>query len=145
MFHTKRSKGLTTPLYGDAGFINKPMEETGINDLKLKLRKFADDRNWHQFHNPKNLAMALGGEIGELLDIFQWLKEEESSQDGISNINLAKAKEELADIFLYLIRIADKLDIDLLEEANRKIEINKKKYPIEISKDNAIKYNRRGE
>ena len=81
----------------------------------MKLREFAEERNWNQFHNPKNLAMALGGEIGELLDIFQWLKDEESSKDGISDNNLAKTKEELADIFLYLVRIADKLDIDLIQ------------------------------
>ena len=116
-----------------------------MKELKQKLRKFAEDRNWNQFHNPKNLAMALGGEVGELLDIFQWLKEEESNLDEISDKNLAKTKEELADIFLYLIRIADKLDIDLVEEANNKIETNHQKYPIESSKDNAIKYNRRNE
>ena len=63
-----------------------------MNELKEKLRKFADDRNWNQFHNPKNLAMALGGEVGELLDIFQWLKEEESNLDGISDTNLKKPK-----------------------------------------------------
>ena len=116
-----------------------------MDEIKLKLREFANKRNWNQFHNPKNLAMALGGEVGELVDIFQWLKEEESNLDGISDKNLAKTKEELADIFLYLIRIADKLDIDLVEEANNKIETNKQKYPIESSKDNAIKYNRRDE
>ena len=116
-----------------------------MDEIKLKLREFANKRNWNQFHNPKNLAMALGGEVGELLDIFQWLKDEESDLDGISDNNLTKTKEELADIFLYLIRIADKLDIDLVEEANNKIEINHQKYPIESSKDNAIKYNRRNE
>lgn len=116
-----------------------------MDKIKLKLREFANQRNWNQFHNPKNLAMALGGEVGELLDIFQWLKDEESNLDGISDKNLKKTKEELADIFLYLIRIADELDIDLIVEANNKIEINSQKYPIESSKDNAIKYNRRDE
>jgi len=116
-----------------------------MDELKDKLRKFAEDRNWNQFHNPKNLAMALGGEVGELLDVFQWLKEEESNLDEISDKNLAKTKEELADIFLYLIRIADKLDIDLVKEAHNKIKTNQQKYPIESSKDNAIKYNRRDE
>lgn len=113
--------------------------------IKKKLRKFAEERNWNQFHSPKNLAMALGGEIGELLDIFQWLKDEESRLDQISDKNLSKTKEELADIFLYLIRIADKLDIDLIQEAENKIKINSEKYPIETSKNNAIKYNRRDE
>ena len=116
-----------------------------MDELKEKLRKFAEERNWNQFHNPKNLAMALSGEAGELIDIFQWLKEEESNLDGISDKNLEKTKEELADIFLYLIRIADKLDIDLIQEAHNKIETNKQKYPVESSKDNAIKYNRRNE
>ena len=69
-----------------------------MDEIKLKLREFANKRNWNQFHNPKNLAMALGGEVGELLDIFQWLKEEESDLDGISDKNLTKTKEELADI-----------------------------------------------
>tara|TARA_B100001741_G_scaffold186909_1_gene153836 strand:+ start:1016 stop:1366 length:351 start_codon:yes stop_codon:yes gene_type:complete len=116
-----------------------------MNDIKIKLREFAEERNWNQFHNPKNLAMALGGETGELLDIFQWLKDEESSKEGISDKNLAKTKEELADIFLYLVRITDKLDIDLIQEAEKKIEINREKYPIESSKNNAVKYNRRDE
>jgi len=113
--------------------------------LKEKLRKFAEERNWEQFHSPKNLTMALGGEVGELLDIFQWLKEEESNLENISDKNLAKTKEELADIFLYIIRLADKLDIDLIQEANNKIETNRTKYPVNLSKDNAIKYSRRDE
>ena len=116
-----------------------------MDELKEKLRQFSKERNWDEFHNPKNLAMALAGEAGELLDIFQWLKEEESNLQGINEKNLEKTKEELADILLYLIRISDKLNIDLIKQANKKLEINKIKYPIELSKDNAVKYNRRDE
>ena len=76
-----------------------------MDEIKLKLREFADKRDWNQFHNPKNLSMALAGEVGELLEIFQWLKSEECDKDGISEENLACVKEELADVFLYLVRI----------------------------------------
>ncbi|UEG48630.1 nucleotide pyrophosphohydrolase [Ferruginibacter lapsinanis] len=116
-----------------------------MDNLKIKLRQFAKDRNWDQFHSPKNLSMALAGEVGELMEIFQWLKEEETLLDNINEKNLLRAKEELADIFIYIIRIADKLGIDLINEANKKIDLNSVKYPVELSKDNAVKYNRRDE
>ena len=111
--------------------------------LKQKLQDFAGDRNWDQYHNPKNLTMALSGEVGELTEIFQWLSEEESKLHNLSSRDYRRAKEELADILLYLVRLADKLDIDIIAEANNKIEINAKKYPVELAKDNAIKYNQR--
>ena len=116
-----------------------------MENIKKRVRVFAEERNWEQFHSPKNLTMALGGEIGELLEIFQWLKEEESTLSGISKMNLERVKEELADILIYLIRISDKLNIDLIEEANKKMDLNSEKYPVEESKNNAIKYNRRDE
>ena len=116
-----------------------------MEDLKIRLRKFSTDRNWDQFHSPKNLAMALAGEVGELIEIFQWLKDDDTLKNNISSNNLIRAKQELADIFLYTIRLADKLDIDLLLEANNKIDGNSIKYPIELSKNNATKYNRRDE
>ena len=116
-----------------------------MDQLIIRLRQFAKERLWEQFHSPKNLSMALAGEVGELLEIFQWLKEEETLIDNISEQNLAKTKEELADVFLYTLRIADKLNIDLLVEANKKIDVNTKKYPVDLSKGNSIKYNRRNE
>jgi len=116
-----------------------------MEDIKKKLQEFAKERNWNQFHSPKNLAMAISGEVGELTEIFQWLSDEQSKLKNLSVRDLERCKEEVADVFLYLIRLADKLDIDLISEANKKIEINKKKYPIDLSKDNAIKYNRRDE
>lgn len=116
-----------------------------MEEIKNSLREFASERNWDKFHSPKNLSMALAGEVGELLEIFQWLKEEETLVEFISANDLAKVKEELADIYLYVIRIADKLNIDINQEAINKIKQNANKYPIELSKDNATKYNRRNE
>ena len=89
--------------------------------------------------------MALTSEVGELSDIFQWISEEQSKLDNIDPKDLDKAKEELADVFLYTLRIADKLGIDLKKEANKKIEVNGKKYPINLSKGNSTKYSRRNE
>ena len=109
-----------------------------LNELKIKLRQFAADRDWDQFHSPKNLSMALCGEIGELADCFQWLTESESTE--LSGNGLARVAEEIADIQLYLIRLADKLNIDLIEESNKKIQKNAARYPIEKSKGRADKY-----
>ncbi|MDB4130792.1 nucleotide pyrophosphohydrolase [Flavobacteriaceae bacterium] len=116
-----------------------------MDSLIKKLRKFSEDRDWEQFHSPKNLVMALTSEVGELSDIFQWISEEQSKLDNIDPKDLDKAKEELADVFLYTLRIADKLGIDLKKEANKKIEVNGKKYPINLSKGNSTKYSRRNE
>ena len=112
-----------------------------INEIKNKIRRFTNERNWDRFHSPKNLAMALSVEASELVEIFQWLNQEESK-----NLNMKEkesVKEELADIFIYLIRIADKLDIDLEKAITHKMKVNAKKYPVELSKDNAVKYNKR--
>ncbi len=106
---------------------------------------FSNERDWDQFHSPKNLIMALTSEVGELSDIFQWLSEEQSKIENIDSKSLEKTKEEIADVFLYILRIADKLNIDLEREAVKKIQINAEKYPIELSKGNSVKYNRRNE
>ena len=116
-----------------------------MQKIRKNIQQFAKVRNWDKFHSPKNLSMALASEVGELLEIFQWLKEEETMVDRINQNNLVKVKEELADIFIYLIRIADKLNIDLIAEAEKKIKMNAKKYPVKLSKGNAVKYNRRNE
>lgn len=111
--------------------------------LKKKLASFAKARNWDKYHTPKNLAMALASEAGELLDIFQWLTEEESKRENIDKNTLALAEEEIADILTYLIRLSDKLDIDLEKAVNKKIKLNAKKYPVHLAKNNATKYSRR--
>jgi dCTP diphosphatase len=114
-----------------------------IGKYQERLAVFADARNWEQFHSPKNLSMALAAEAGELLELFQWLKEEESIKTSLDNDTLNRVKEELADILIYLLRIADKLDVDLEEAVNKKIVANEVKYPVDVSYDNATKYNRR--
>jgi NTP pyrophosphatase (non-canonical NTP hydrolase) len=109
-----------------------------LDELKKRLAKFAAERDWDKFHSPKNLSMALIAEAAELVEHFQWLTEEQSA-----NLPSAKLKEietELADILIYLIRTADKLDIDLLQAAKDKIEMNEKKYPSEKVRGSAKKY-----
>ena len=112
-----------------------------LNKYKNKIKKFAADRDWDQFHDPKNLSMALSAEIGELLDIFQWLTSDQSKT--LSEKDLILAKEELGDIMIYLIRLSDKLDIDLEKAVIDKLKLNEKKYPVNLSKGNATKYNKR--
>lgn len=109
-----------------------------IEQIKQKLRDFAEMREWDQYHSPKNLASAISVESAELLEIFQWLSEEESKN--LTLKDKSKVEQEVADVFLYLIRLADKLDINLLDVAERKIAINEAKYPVELSKGNAKKY-----
>jgi dCTP diphosphatase len=109
-------------------------------ELASRLAEFARERDWDQFHSPKNLSMALAGEVGELLEHFQWLTEEQSKalpadvQDAVAL--------ELADVLLYLVRIADKLGIDLAAAADRKIALNALKYPAEMVRGSARKYDR---
>ena len=90
-----------------------------MNDLDDLLREFATARDWDQFHSPKNLAMALAAEVGELLEVFQWLTEAQSRR--LESGQAAAASEELADVLLYLIRLSDKLGIDLIAAAKRKL------------------------
>lgn len=118
------------------------MASNNLKELQLELKKFTEERDWDQFHSVKNLLLALVGEVGELIEIFQWL--EPSSIENLDIENKNRAEKEIADVLLYLIRIADKLDIDLNEAAWKKLAINAEKYPISQSKGNAIKYNRRG-
>jgi NTP pyrophosphatase (non-canonical NTP hydrolase) len=106
--------------------------------IKLNLRQFAEERDWDQFHSPKNLSMALIAEAAELVEHFQWLTEKQSHN--LSEDKLKEVEEELADIQIYLIRIADKLNIDLVDASNKKIEINEKKYPPEKVKGSSKKY-----
>lgn len=113
-------------------------KETNINIIKKRLRDFAEARDWDQFHSPKNLSMALSVEVAEIIEHFQWLTEEQSSH--LSQNKREKVKTELADTLIYLIRLADKLDIDLLDAALNKIEVNERKYPVDKAKGNAKKY-----
>ena len=109
-----------------------------LKNIQIQLRDFANERNWDQFHSPKNLSMALMGEVGELLEHFQWLSQEQSKN--LEANAKSEVAEELADIFIYLLRLADKLDIDLMTAADSKINKNAIKYPIKKSSGNATKY-----
>jgi NTP pyrophosphatase (non-canonical NTP hydrolase) len=109
-----------------------------FEELKNRLRSFAEARDWDQFHSPKNLSMALIAEAAELVEHFQWLTEEQSAN--LPEEKLAEVQEELADVLIYLVRTADKLDIDLFHAAQRKIDKNESKYPTDKAKGTAKKY-----
>ncbi len=106
--------------------------------LRDKLRVFAEAREWDQFHTPKNLSMALMVEVAELMEHFQWLTEAQSLD--LAAENKAAVSEELADILLYLIRLSDKLGVDLQQAALCKLEKNAVKYPVEQVRGSAKKY-----
>ncbi len=111
---------------------------TSLEDLLQRIRDFNSARDWAQFHSPKNLSMSLMVEAAELAEIFQWLSEEESKS--LDADKLAMAEEEIADVLIYLLNIADKLGIDPLVAANRKLEINDEKYPVDKARGSAEKY-----
>ena len=114
-----------------------------LDELRARLRQFADERDWNQFHSPKNLVMALSGEVGELTEHFQWLDTSQSEADQLPEEMRVEVEEEVADVFLYLIRLADRLQIDLPSVAHAKMAKNAEKYPVAVSRGNATKYNRR--
>jgi len=109
-----------------------------LNRLRDELRAFAAERDWDKFHSPKNLASALAVEAAELLEPFQWLTEEQSRN--LSEKQLSAVRDELADVQIYLIRLADKLDVDLLAAVREKFVRNAEKYPASAFKGSARKY-----
>jgi NTP pyrophosphatase (non-canonical NTP hydrolase) len=109
-----------------------------IEEIRGALRRFASDRDWDQFHSPKNLAIALSVEAAELLEHFQWTPEADSAV--LVPEQHSKVREEIADVLLYLIRLADKLDIDLLAAATDKIQLNAAKYPVDKARGSSKKY-----
>ena len=118
----------------------KPDSPDRLTHLRDRLAAFAEERDWDQFHNPKNLAMALAGEAGELVEHFQWLTFEEAA-----NLLPATRDEvalECADVLLFLLRLADKLNIDLAAAAEKKLDLNALKYPVEKSRGKATKYDK---
>jgi NTP pyrophosphatase (non-canonical NTP hydrolase) len=111
-----------------------------LDHLRVRLAQFAAERDWDQFHNPKNLAMAVAAEVGELMEHFQWLTFDEAA-------NLpAETREEVAleaaDVFLFLLHLCDKLDIDLADAAHRKLVLNAQKYPADKARGRAAKYDK---
>jgi dCTP diphosphatase len=111
-----------------------------LEELRTRLAAFAAERDWEQFHSPKNLAMALAAEAGELLEHFQWLTEAESG--ALPAATHDEVALEIADVLLFLVRLADRLDIDPLEAAARKLELNARKYPVDKARGRATKYDR---
>ncbi len=112
-------------------------------NLAQALEKFATDRNWSQFHSPKNLVMALTGEVGELSEIFQWMSEADSMSAGQNPATAQEVKDELADVLLYLVRLASVLNVDLNEAVTQKIKANEQKYPVANSLGVSTKYNKK--
>lgn len=109
-----------------------------IEELIQRLRKFADDRDWDQFHAPKNLSMALMVEAAELVEHFQWMSEQQSME--LPEDKLKEVAYELADVFIYCVRLSDKLGVDLLKVVDEKIILNEEKYPAEKVRGSSKKY-----
>ena len=103
-----------------------------VEALAAALEQFADERNWQQFHSPKNLVMALSGEVGELSDIFQWMTQDESKAAARDPQTAHHVREELADVLLYLVRLASVLGVDLNQAAADKLKANALKYPVAL-------------
>lgn len=115
------------------------MTKKSISSLSQMLTEFAKERDWGQFHSPKNLSMALAVEVSEIVEYFQWTTEEQSYK--LSSEKIEQVREEIGDALIYLTMLADKLEIDPLEAAFNKIEINRAKYPVSKAKGSAKKYN----
>ncbi len=111
-----------------------------FHDLRDALRAFAAERDWEQFHTPRNLATALAVEAAELLEPFQWLDDAQARD--LPPDTRAAVEEEMADVLLYLVRLADKLDVDLGQAARAKIVRNAAKYPVEKARGSSRKYDR---
>jgi NTP pyrophosphatase (non-canonical NTP hydrolase) len=109
-----------------------------LNDLINKIRKFRQERDWDQYHSPKNLVMALIVEVSELAEHFQWLTEEQSSN--LPPDKLAEVKEEVGDVLIYVANLCDKLGIDPIDAARNKLEKNKGKYPVSAVRGKSFKY-----
>ncbi len=106
--------------------------------LKQSLREFAEAREWGRFHSPKNLAMALSVEAAELLEHFQWLSESDSRALGAER--KAAVAREMADVFIYLLQLSDRLDVDLIQAARAKMIENAEKYPVSRARGSSLKY-----
>ncbi len=114
------------------------MNDDSLAQLTKRLDRFAKERDWEQFHTPKNLAMALTVEAAELLEHFQWLTAEESAE--LSAAKKGEVQDELGDLLIYAVRLADRLNIDIIDAAHRKHDKNKDKYPADKVRGSAAKY-----
>ncbi|WP_406064164.1 nucleotide pyrophosphohydrolase [Micromonospora sp. NBC_00860] len=110
-----------------------------MDDLTGRVRAFAEERDWQQFHTPKNLAMALAGEVGELIAEFQWLTPEQSAEVMSDPDAGGRVRAEIGDVMIYLARLADVLGIDLTDAALTKLEDSARRYPVEQARGSAAK------
>ncbi|MGC5703785.1 nucleotide pyrophosphohydrolase [Pseudomonas sp. NFXW11] len=108
--------------------------------LATALQRFADDRDWQQFHSPKNLLLALTGETGELCEIFQWMSEADAKEAAKRPETAQAVKDELADVLMYLVRLSTVLGVDLNEAVTNKLAMNGQKYPVDKAKSTSKKY-----
>jgi dCTP diphosphatase len=121
---------------------SEPSAPSDLAILQSHLRQFVHERDWEQFHTPRNLVLALVGEIGELAELFQWLSDEQAAA-AMHDADLAtRIREELADVFSYVLRLSDILGISLEEALMAKIQLNAKRYPTERARGVATKYTR---
>lgn len=117
-----------------------PEQLVSVENLSIRLQRFADDRDWQQFHSPKNLLLALTGEVGELCEIFQWMSETDSVAAAKRPETAQAVKDELADVLMYLVRLASVLGVDLDEATRDKLAVNASKYPVEKARSTSKKY-----
>ena len=114
------------------------MQNNEVSELILELREFAKKRDWEQFHSPKNLSMALSVEAAELMEHFQWKPQQATYK--LADAEHKLVSYELADIFIYLLRLCDQLNVDLLETTRQKMHINEQRYPVDKVKGSSKKY-----
>ena len=113
-----------------------------VDVLSKELERFAAERNWRQFHSPKNLVMALSGEVGELTEIFQWQSEAASKDAGRNPATAQSVRDELADVLMYVVRLASVLGVDLNEAVEHKLASNAVRYPVDKSYGSSKKYDK---
>lgn len=117
-----------------------PKQLIDVKNLAASLQRFADDRDWQQFHSPKNLLLALTGEVGELCEVFQWMSEADSVAAAKHPATAQAVKDELADVLMYLVRLSSVLGVDLNEAVASKLALNEQKYPVDKAKSTSKKY-----
>jgi dCTP diphosphatase len=113
---------------------------TELDDIVLDLRRFANERDWEQFHSPRNLMLALAGEVGELVSLVQWVPDTDMQKWWQDSRNRKALEEEIADVLLYTLRIADVLGIDPMSVMREKLQLNAERYPVKLSRGSAVKY-----
>ncbi|KAI3794892.1 hypothetical protein L1987_37533 [Smallanthus sonchifolius] len=131
----------TSTAAGDMTTLEDGQHDVSLSELKKKMAEFAKERDWDQFHTPRNLLLALVGEVGELSEIFQWKGEVPRGLLGWEDEEKQHLGEELSDVLLYLVRLSDICGVDLGKAVLRKLEINATKYPVKLSKGSSKKHN----